>query len=397
MEDTGQAQRTLAVARGGKDSLTKLLDDAGISILLEKPITLTVSDAKALGVKNPVLRASLGSKPAHGFVLEAENVIQRWLDIVEEHDAAADKTKRKFLYGSPSVATAKQDIAWLRRLAVKQKKPSAGTSSKLPTPSPTARRTTSAVAKKPAEERRTTTQQSQRSQAPRSSTTARQQPKQPLKTKDTGKAIPRPRNPSGTKVQRTNQPDDPSAKSDDTPTENHDDNNANNSPSHSRESSVVSLNTASEEHETSTQHTEEDAPDEPQLEADEAQPTAEQPPSPEVSEQDVEDAESEHDAEVAATTNHTSNIPTEHSMLRTSLSPNSVSSLPRPETPEVEQLRQRFESLAQVGNTTASQRTGRSPETPISVKDAKPKSPGGARVKSMVNFFMDENLHKWEF
>ena len=118
----------------------------------------------------------------------------------------------------------------------------------------------------------------------------------------------------------------------------------------------------------------------------------------------VEDAESEHDAEVAAAMNHTSNIPStamDQSALRASLSPNSVTSLPRPETPEVDQLRQRFESFGQVGATNSvnqfQHRKSLSPETALKIKDTRPKTPSGKRVKSMVNFFMDENLHKWEF
>ena len=118
----------------------------------------------------------------------------------------------------------------------------------------------------------------------------------------------------------------------------------------------------------------------------------------------VEDAESEHDAEVAAAINHTSNIPAttmDQSVLRASLSPNSVTSLPRPETPEVDQLRQRFESFGQVGATNSAiqyqHRKSLSPETALNIKDTRPKTPSGKRVKNMVNFFMDENLHKWEF
>ncbi|KAI7880186.1 hypothetical protein K492DRAFT_77305 [Lichtheimia hyalospora FSU 10163] len=136
-----------------------------------------------------------------------------------------------------------------------------------------------------------------------------------------------------------------------------------------------------------------------------------------------EENESEHDAEVAATT-RLANVAssasvattattmtnttmttddrssTSPSILRTSLSPNSISSLPRPETPEVDNLRQRFESIAQI--TTPNKPYGArpsttSPDNPLKVKDLKPKSPSGARVKSMVDFFMDENLHKWEF
>lgn len=137
-----------------------------------------------------------------------------------------------------------------------------------------------------------------------------------------------------------------------------------------------------------------------------------------------EENESEHDAEVAATT-RLANVAssasvattattmtnttmttddrssTSPSILRTSLSPNSISSLPRPETPEVDHLRQRFESIAQITSPTNKPYSARpsttSPDNPLKVKDMKPKSPSGARVKSMVDFFMDENLHKWEF
>lgn len=137
-----------------------------------------------------------------------------------------------------------------------------------------------------------------------------------------------------------------------------------------------------------------------------------------------EENESEHDAEVAAATTRLANVAssasvattatmvtmttddrssTSPSILRTSLSPNSISSLPRPETPEVDNLRQRFESIAQITTPNNNNKpygtrpSTTSPDNPLKVKDMKPKSPSGARVKSMVDFFMDENLHKWEF
>ncbi|KAI8083169.1 uncharacterized protein BX664DRAFT_190449 [Halteromyces radiatus] len=95
-----------------------------------------------------------------------------------------------------------------------------------------------------------------------------------------------------------------------------------------------------------------------------------------------------------------------------SFSPVSVaSSLTRPETPEVDNLRQRFEVLAQSAAATSTMTTGSVTRSPVSVKrgssitpemasrikDLKPRDPVGSRVKSMVEFFMDENLHKWEF
>ena len=60
MTETGQMQRTLAIARGGKDELINLLKDAEISIILEKSISLSVADAKELTAKNTNLRTSLG-------------------------------------------------------------------------------------------------------------------------------------------------------------------------------------------------------------------------------------------------------------------------------------------------------------------------------------------------
>ncbi|CAO3599271.1 unnamed protein product [Absidia cylindrospora] len=93
-----------------------------------------------------------------------------------------------------------------------------------------------------------------------------------------------------------------------------------------------------------------------------------------------------------------------------SFSPASVaSSLARPETPEVDNLRQRFESLTTTTkNTTTTTATATTnsptrrtssitPEMALRIKDLKPKDPAGSRVKSMVEFFMDENIHKWEF
>ena len=60
MTETGQIQRTLAIARGAKDELANLLKDAEISIILDKPISLSVADAKDLTSKNADLRTSLG-------------------------------------------------------------------------------------------------------------------------------------------------------------------------------------------------------------------------------------------------------------------------------------------------------------------------------------------------
>ena len=59
MTETGQIQRTLAIARGAKDELANLLKDAEISIILDKPISLSVADAKDLTAKNADLRTSL--------------------------------------------------------------------------------------------------------------------------------------------------------------------------------------------------------------------------------------------------------------------------------------------------------------------------------------------------
>ncbi|KAI8385041.1 uncharacterized protein BYT42DRAFT_284167 [Radiomyces spectabilis] len=119
------------------------------------------------------------------------------------------------------------------------------------------------------------------------------------------------------------------------------------------------------------------------------------------------ESESEHDAEVAATTSMrmTTPLPSRPSLTdrrtssssRASFSPRSMTSLPRPETPEVDQLRQRFEVLAMPAPVIEKRPSVISPEIALRIKDMKPKDPAGARVKSMVEFFMDENLHKWEF
>ncbi|KAK4519795.1 uncharacterized protein ATC70_010037 [Mucor velutinosus] len=132
-------------------------------------------------------------------------------------------------------------------------------------------------------------------------------------------------------------------------------------------------------------------------------------------------ATDEHDAEVAATTSkkdmmiasstqtsaiNTSSVPLLCNSGRSSFSPTSIASLPRPETPEVDQLRLRFETIIQtstpVGNTQDV--VARRPSSKLSqyelasrIKEMKPRGPVGSRVKSMVELFMDENLNKWEF
>ncbi|KAI8390086.1 hypothetical protein BD560DRAFT_442660 [Blakeslea trispora] len=130
----------------------------------------------------------------------------------------------------------------------------------------------------------------------------------------------------------------------------------------------------------------------------------------------------EHDAEVAATTTkaiHQQQTHTEQELPqqqhhdhqlsssvqsgRSSFSPNSVISLPRPETPEVDQLRLRFENIIQTSTPTTIDMVRRrsspkiAPEIAHRIKDMKPRGPVGSRVKSMVELFMDENLNKWEF
>lgn len=118
----------------------------------------------------------------------------------------------------------------------------------------------------------------------------------------------------------------------------------------------------------------------------------------------------EHDAEVAAATSNknTTSVRTTAYVLQnsgrsSSFSPNSVSSLPRPETPEVDQLRLRFETIIQTANPPE-QFMPRRPSSKMSqeyiaarIKDMKPKKPVGTKVTSMVDLFMDENLNKWEF
>lgn len=123
----------------------------------------------------------------------------------------------------------------------------------------------------------------------------------------------------------------------------------------------------------------------------------------------------EHDAEVAATINNQNdnhnNVKIAANLFQnsgrsSSFSPNSVSSLPRPETPEVDQLRLRFETIIQTSAPTIANEFQPFPRRPSSkmspefisrIKEMKPKGPVGSKVKSMVELFMDENLNKWEF
>lgn len=107
----------------------------------------------------------------------------------------------------------------------------------------------------------------------------------------------------------------------------------------------------------------------------------------------------EHDAEVAATTSKKTafEVPVLTPSGRSSFSP--TASLPRPETPEVDQLRLKFETLSTTTTQpqVATKKSSMSPEFVARIKDMKPRGPVGARVKSMVELFMDENLNKWEF
>ncbi|CAO3691555.1 unnamed protein product [Rhizopus stolonifer] len=102
----------------------------------------------------------------------------------------------------------------------------------------------------------------------------------------------------------------------------------------------------------------------------------------------------ENDAEVAAATS--SIITTDHDLERysiksrnSSLSPSSVASS-RPQTPEVHELLNKFEQFIQIGQQDKSRPNKISNEI-------RTKPPTGSRVKNMVEFFMDENLNKWEF
>lgn len=116
-------------------------------------------------------------------------------------------------------------------------------------------------------------------------------------------------------------------------------------------------------------------------------------------------ATDEHDAEVAAATQKRPVVVDSFAFTnsgRSSFSPNSVASLPRPETPEVDQLRLKFETIIQT-TTPVEPQALRRPSSKMSlefvsrIKEMKPRGPAGTRVKSMVELFMDENLNKWEF
>ncbi|KAI9275411.1 hypothetical protein BY458DRAFT_533077 [Sporodiniella umbellata] len=110
----------------------------------------------------------------------------------------------------------------------------------------------------------------------------------------------------------------------------------------------------------------------------------------------------EHDAEVAAAT-HAMGTHSEDSERyspikgrSSTLSANSATSLSRPETPEVHEIKIRFEQ-AQQEKPVSRPPSKMSNEIQARIKDMKPRDPTGTKVKSMVSFFMDENLNKWEF
>ncbi|GAA5810027.1 hypothetical protein MFLAVUS_003443 [Mucor flavus] len=162
-------------------------------------------------------------------------------------------------------------------------------------------------------------------------------------------------------------------------------------------------------------------PQEIKVEQDEVIPTEDEEESHVLTQQPVShpstcSSADEHDAEVAAATSH-QNTDAQHvkiaasifqnsSRRSSSFSPNSVSSLPRPETPEVDQLRLRFENIIQTSSPNLTNELQAFPRRPSSkmspefisrIKEMKPKGPVGSKVKSMVELFMDENLNKWEF
>ncbi|KAI8890928.1 hypothetical protein K501DRAFT_34690 [Backusella circina FSU 941] len=105
----------------------------------------------------------------------------------------------------------------------------------------------------------------------------------------------------------------------------------------------------------------------------------------------------EHDAEVAAamkvTSRKSSGTPSYFDRTQRFSPPTA-----RPETPEVDQLRQRFETIIKTPTENPKTPPSKiSPEFVARIKEMRPKGPAGSRVKSMVELFMDENLNKWEF
>ncbi|KAG1456675.1 hypothetical protein G6F46_004647 [Rhizopus delemar] len=113
----------------------------------------------------------------------------------------------------------------------------------------------------------------------------------------------------------------------------------------------------------------------------------------------------EHDAEVAAATrfmttrnqeDHLERYSPSSNRRSSTLSPNSAIAS-RPETPEISELRSKFENIIHTGNQPSRPVSKMSNEFISRIKEMKPRDPTGSRVKSMVEFFMDENLNKWEF
>lgn len=106
----------------------------------------------------------------------------------------------------------------------------------------------------------------------------------------------------------------------------------------------------------------------------------------------------EHDAEVARLTS-SKKYSIDSSSTHSGYSPLPTTIASRPETPEVNFLRSKFEQLSS-GNKEDEhhqQQRKKSADASRNIKEWKPRGPVGSKVRSMVDMFMDENFNRWEF
>ncbi|CDS10855.1 hypothetical protein LRAMOSA11341 [Lichtheimia ramosa] len=411
-------------ATTNKQLVIDLAKSASLTVKVTREMSLSADQKTELHKRNPALAKVFDCPPVSVLLLESQDAVQQWLNVKQE--LAKDLNQDDF-YSSSSEASAKSDLLWYKSVVQKKRTATTGngmtksSSGAAATPKQrmatmTSNARSSAATATTRRRSAASSQDAGTSKGPKSDTMGSNRTSRntsvpsrvPIKTSSDGSNSNRvaKRSPASMATKKNNvatRKTKPAAASPSTLKES------------DQDETSAQVSTTSTEMEKEQQ----------QLDTPNVEPNHVEEIYPSTTTNGTrEENESEHDAEVAATT-RLANVAssasvattattmtnttmttddrssTSPSILRTSLSPNSISSLPRPETPEVDHLRQRFESIAQITSPTNKPYGARpsttSPDNPLKVKDMKPKSPSGARVKSMVDFFMDENLHKWEF
>ncbi|CDH58814.1 predicted protein [Lichtheimia corymbifera JMRC:FSU:9682] len=411
-------------ATTNKQLVIDLAKSASLNVKVSREMSLSADQKTELHKRNPALAKVFECPTVSVLLLESQDAVQQWLNVKQELARDSSNLNDDVFYSSSSEASAKSDLLWYKSI-VQKKRPAA----------PGNGNTKSSAATAASKQRTATMASNARSSA--ATATARRRSAAAATSQDTGTSKGPKSETMGRQSRNTSVPSRVPVK-----TSSDGSSNGNRVAKRSTPMTMKKNNNMATTKKTRPASTlekksdkDEEAPaDEEEITTTEMAKEQQQPDTPNVEPNHVEEIypstttngtreenESEHDAEVAAATTRLANVAssasvattatmvtmttddrssTSPSILRTSLSPNSISSLPRPETPEVDNLRQRFESIAQIttpNNNNKSRPSTTSPDNPLKVKDMKPKSPSGARVKSMVDFFMDENLHKWEF